>query len=102
MPSHDSGDSDSEHDGLSFIGISFSVNTANGNPYSYQLCHQYRKENIIGRNYDVIDSSHTETQRIGNLDPDSGYVYHSIVVPSYFDSLRPCISSLYFSHALIT
>jgi hypothetical protein len=33
-PSHDSGDSSCEQDGLSFIGISFSVNTASGNPYS--------------------------------------------------------------------
>eukprot|EP00586_Coscinodiscus_wailesii_P004768 CAMPEP_0172479642 /NCGR_PEP_ID=MMETSP1066-20121228/4386_1 /TAXON_ID=671091 /ORGANISM="Coscinodiscus wailesii, Strain CCMP2513" /LENGTH=152 /DNA_ID=CAMNT_0013240311 /DNA_START=195 /DNA_END=650 /DNA_ORIENTATION=- len=34
-PSHDSGDDDCSLEGLSFIGISFSVNTANGNPYSY-------------------------------------------------------------------
>mmetsp|Transcript_21318 Transcript_21318/g.32839 ORF Transcript_21318/g.32839 Transcript_21318/m.32839 type:complete len:983 (+) Transcript_21318:157-3105(+) len=97
-PSHDSGDSDCEHDGLSFIGISFSVNTANGNPYSYQLCDQFPMENIIDREYDYvmsidedgwlvgggyktfdysgkmpyIDSSHTELVRIGNMDPDTG------------------------------
>jgi hypothetical protein len=97
-PSHDSGDGDCEHDGLSFIGLSFSVNTASGNPYSYQLCDQFPMENIIDRDYDYvmsmdedgwlvgggyktfdysgkmpyIDSSHTELLRIGNLDPNSG------------------------------
>lgn len=97
-PSHDSGDDDCSHDGLSFIGISFSVNTANGNPYSYQLNDQFPMENIIDRNYDYImsmdedgwligggyktfdysgkmpyiDSSHTELLRIGNMDPNSG------------------------------
>eukprot|EP00535_Pseudo-nitzschia_heimii_P001005 CAMPEP_0197188180 /NCGR_PEP_ID=MMETSP1423-20130617/17399_1 /TAXON_ID=476441 /ORGANISM="Pseudo-nitzschia heimii, Strain UNC1101" /LENGTH=1003 /DNA_ID=CAMNT_0042639959 /DNA_START=192 /DNA_END=3203 /DNA_ORIENTATION=- len=97
-PSHDSGDEDCSQDGLSFIGISFSVNTANSNPYSYQLCDQFPMENIIDRDYDYvmsmdedgwlvgggyktfdysgkmpyIDSSHTELLRIGNLDPDLG------------------------------
>jgi len=85
-------------DGLSFIGISFSVNTANGNPYSYQLCDQFAMEGIIDRPYDFvmsmdedgwlvgggyktfdysgkmpyIDSSHTELVRIGSMDPDKG------------------------------
>lgn len=98
MPSHDSGDDDCEMAGLSFVGVSFSVNTANGNPYSYQLCDQFPMENIIDRNYDYvmsmdedgwlvgggyksfdysgkmpyIDSSHTELLRIGSLDPDYG------------------------------
>ncbi len=98
MPSHDSGDEDCEMAGLSFIGISFSVNTAYGNPYSYQLCDQLPMENIIDRNYDYvmsmdedgwlvgggyksfdysgkmpyIDSSHTELLRIGSLDPEYG------------------------------
>jgi hypothetical protein len=97
-PSHDDDEEGCSHDGLSFIGISFSVNTANGNPYSYQLCDQFPMENIIDRNYDYImsmdedgwlvgggyktfdysgkipyiDSSHTELLRIGNLDPNSG------------------------------
>ena len=97
-PSHDSGDDECSHDGLSFIGISFSVNTANGNPYSYQLCDQFPMEHIIDRDYDYmmsmdedgwlvgggyktfdysgkmpyIDSSHTELLRVGNMDPDSG------------------------------
>ena len=97
-PSHDSGDEDCSQDGLSFIGVSFSVNTANGNPYSYQLCDQFPMENIIDRDYDYImsmdedgwlvgggyksfdysgkmpyiDSSHTELLRIGNMDPDTG------------------------------
>ena len=44
-PSHDSGDSSCQQVGLSFIGISFSVNTALGNPYSYQLCDQFPMEN---------------------------------------------------------
>ena len=97
-PSHDSGDDDCSQDGLSFIGISFSVNTANGNPYSYQLCDQFPMENIIDRDYEFImsmdedgwlvgggyktfdysgkmpyiDSSHTELLRIGNMDPSTG------------------------------
>lgn len=97
-PSHDSGDEDCSMSGLSFIGISFSVNTANGNPYSYQLNDQFPMENIIDRDYDYamsmdedgwligggyksfdysgkmpyIDSSHTELLRVGSLDPDYG------------------------------
>ena len=97
-PSHDSGDGDCEMEGLSFIGVSFSVNTASGNPYSYQLCDQFPMENIIDRNYDYvmsmdedgwlvgggyksfdysgkmpyIDSSHTELLRIGALDTSYG------------------------------
>lgn len=97
-PSHDSGDEDCSQEGLSFIGISFSVNTAHGNPYSYQLCDQFPMENIIDRDYTYImsmdedgwlvgggyksfdysgkmpyiDSSHTELLRIGSLDPDFG------------------------------
>ncbi len=89
---------DCSMEGLSFIGISFSVNTANGNPYSYQLCDQFPMENIIDRDYDYvmsmdedgwlvgggyktfdysgkmpyIDSSHTELLRIGSMDPDKG------------------------------
>ncbi len=98
MSSHDSGDQDCEMVGLSFIGISFSVNTANGSPYSYQLCDQFPMENIIDRDYNYvmsmdedgwlvgggyksfdysgkmpyIDSSHTELLRIGSLDPEYG------------------------------
>jgi len=97
-PSHDSGDEDCSQQGLSFIGISFSVNTASGHPYSYQLCDQFPMENIIDRNYDYvmsmdedgwlvgggyktfdysgkmpyIDSSHTELLRVGSIDPDHG------------------------------
>jgi hypothetical protein len=97
-PSHDSGDADCSMAGLSFIGISFSVNTASGNPYSYQLCDQFPMENLIDRNYDYvmsmdedgwlvgggyksfdysgkmpyIDSSHTELLRIGSLDTAYG------------------------------
>ena len=97
-PSHDSGDESCSQEGLSFIGISFSVNTASGNPYSYQLCDQFPMENIIDRNYDYvmsmdedgwlvgggyksfdysgkmpyIDSSHTELLRIGSLDTSKG------------------------------
>ncbi len=92
------GDGDCSMEGLSFIGISFSVNTASGNPYSYQLCDQFYMENIIDRDYNYvmsldedgwlvgggyksfdysgkmpyIDSSHTELLRIGNMDPDKG------------------------------
>lgn len=54
QPSHDSGDEDCTQAGLSFIGISFSVNTALGNPYSYQLCDQFPMENIIDRHYDYV------------------------------------------------
>ena len=97
-PSHDSGDGDCGMEGLSFIGVSFSVNTANGNPYSDQLFDQFLMENIIDRNYDYvmsmdedgwlvgggyksfdysgkmpyIDSSHTELLRIGALDSSYG------------------------------
>ena len=92
------GDGDCSMEGLSFIGISFSVNTANGNPYSYQLCDQFPMENIIDRDYNYvmsmdedgwlvgggyksfdysgkmpyIDSSHTELLRVGSMDPDKG------------------------------
>jgi hypothetical protein len=55
-PSHDDGDGDCTQDGLSFIGVSFSVNTASGNPYSYQLCDQFPMENIIDRTYDYTMS----------------------------------------------
>ncbi|KAL7520309.1 hypothetical protein ACHAWX_005040 [Stephanocyclus meneghinianus] len=97
-PSHDSGDQKCTQGGLSFIGISFSVNTASGNPYSYQLCDQFPMENIIDRNYNYvmsmdedgwlvgggyksfdysgkmpyIDSSHTELLRIGSMDTSKG------------------------------
>eukprot|EP00804_Cyclotella_cryptica_P012657 CCRYP_016921-RB/>CCRYP_016921-RB protein AED:0.02 eAED:0.02 QI:339/1/1/1/1/1/3/1360/609 len=98
MPSHDSGDQDCSQAGLSFIGVSFSVNTALGNPFSYQLCDQFPMENIIDRSYNYvmsmdedgwlvgggyksfdysgkmpyIDSSHTELLRIGSLDTSKG------------------------------
>ena len=98
QPSHDSGDGECSQEGLSFIGISFSVNTAKGNPYSYQLNDQFPMENIIDRNYDYvmsmdedgwlvgggyksfdysgkmpyIDSSHTEIVRIGSMDANKG------------------------------
>lgn len=55
-PSHDSGDGDCSQDGLSFIGISFSVNTASGNPYSYHLNDQFPMENIIDRDYEYVMS----------------------------------------------
>jgi len=93
-----SNDGGCSQDGLSFIGISFSVNTANGNPYSYQLCDQFPMENIIDRDYDYvmsmdedgwlvgggykpfdyagkmpyIDSSHTEILRVGSMDDTKG------------------------------
>lgn len=64
-PSHDSGDADCEQKGLSFIGISFSVNTANGNPYSYQLCDQFPMENIIDRDYEYIMSMDEDGWLVG-------------------------------------
>jgi hypothetical protein len=64
-PSHDDGDGDCSHDGLSFIGISFSVNTANGNPYSYQLCDQFPMENIIDRKYEYIMSMDEDGWLVG-------------------------------------
>ena len=64
-PSHDSGDGDCSQDGLSFIGISFSVNTANGNPYSYQLCDQFPMENIIDRDYDYVMSMDEDGWLVG-------------------------------------
>lgn len=85
-------------EGLSFIGVSFSVNTKYGNPYSYQLCDQFPMENLIDRSYDYVmsmdedgwlvgggykqfdtsgkmpyvDSAHTELLRIGSLDSSKG------------------------------
>ena len=64
-PSHDSGDESCEQEGLSFIGISFSVNTASGNPYSYQLCDQFPMENIIDRNYDYVMSMDEDGWLVG-------------------------------------
>jgi hypothetical protein len=64
-PSHDSGDSDCSQDGLSFIGISFSVNTASSNPYSYQLCDQFPMENIIDRDYDYVMSMDEDGWLVG-------------------------------------
>ena len=96
--SHDDGDSSCSEEGLAFIGISFSVTSKNGNPYSYQLCDQFPMENLIDRNYEYImsmdedgwligggykqfdysgkmpyiDSSHTELLRIGSMDVSKG------------------------------
>lgn len=64
-PSHDSGDGDCEQEGLSFIGISFSVNTASGNPYSYQLCDQFPMENIIDRDYEYVMSMDEDGWLVG-------------------------------------
>ena len=64
-PSHDSGDEDCSQDGLSFIGVSFSVNTANSNPYSYQLCDQFPMENIIDRDYDYVMSMDEDGWLVG-------------------------------------
>jgi hypothetical protein len=64
-PSHDDNDGDCSHDGLSFIGLSFSVNTANGNPYSYQLCDQFPMENIIDRKYEYIMSMDEDGWLVG-------------------------------------
>jgi hypothetical protein len=64
-PSHDSGDDSCSQDGLSFIGISFSVNTASGNPYSYQLCDQFPMENIIDRDYKYVMSMDEDGWLVG-------------------------------------
>lgn len=64
-PSHDSGDDSCEQDGLSFIGVSFSVNTASGNPYSYQLNDQFPMENIIDRDYDYVMSMDEDGWLVG-------------------------------------
>jgi hypothetical protein len=64
-PSHDSGDQACMQSGLSFIGISFSVNTASGNPYSYQLCDQFPMENIIDRNYKYVMSMDEDGWLVG-------------------------------------
>jgi hypothetical protein len=63
--SHDSGDSSCSVNGLSFIGVSFSVNTANGNPYSYQLCDQFPMENIIDRDYEYSMSMDEDGWLVG-------------------------------------
>jgi hypothetical protein len=62
---HNSGDASCEQKGLSFIGISFSVNTASGNPYSYQLCDQFPMENIIDRNYNYVMSMDEDGWLVG-------------------------------------
>lgn len=62
---HNSGDESCEQKGLSFIGISFSVNTANGNPYSYQLCDQFPMENIIDRSYNYVMSMDEDGWLVG-------------------------------------
>lgn len=64
-PSHDDNDGDCSQDGLSFIGVSFSVNTANGNPYSYQLCDQFPMENIIDRDYNYVMSMDEDGWLVG-------------------------------------
>lgn len=64
-PSHDSGDGDCSQDGLSFIGISFSVNTASGNPYSYHLNDQLPMENIIDRDYEYVMSMDEDGWLVG-------------------------------------
>ena len=64
-PSHDDGDDECQQDGLSFIGVSFSVNTASGNPYSYQLCDQFPMENIIDRGYDYVMSMDEDGWLVG-------------------------------------
>jgi hypothetical protein len=63
--SHDSGDEDCTQTGLSFIGLSFSVNTASGNPYSYQLCDQFPMENIIDRDYEYVMSMDEDGWLVG-------------------------------------
>jgi hypothetical protein len=63
--SHDSSDGDCSQDGLSFIGISFSVNTASGNPYSYQLCDQFPMEHIIDRDYKYVMSMDEDGWLVG-------------------------------------
>lgn len=63
--SHDSGDGDCSQQGLSFIGVSFSVNTASGNPYSYQLCDQFPMENIIDRDYEYVMSMDEDGWLVG-------------------------------------
>jgi len=96
--SHDSGDGSCYVEGLAFIGISFSVQSTYGNPYSYQLNDQFPMDNIIDRKYDYImsmdedgwlvgggyktfdysgkmpyiDSSHTELLRVGSMNPATG------------------------------
>lgn len=65
QPSHDSGDEECSQAGLSFIGISFSVNTPTGNPYSYQLCDQFPMENLIDRNYDYVMSMDEDGWLVG-------------------------------------
>jgi hypothetical protein len=64
-PSHDSGDASCSLKGLSFIGLSFSVNTVSGNPYSYQLCDQFPMENIIDRDYKYVMSMDEDGWLVG-------------------------------------
>jgi hypothetical protein len=89
--SHDSGDQDCSQEGLSFIGISFSVNTASGNPYSYQLCDQFPMENIIDRNYEYVMSMDEDGWLVGggykqfDYSGKMPYVFYAVVL--WFGSL---------------
>jgi hypothetical protein len=99
-PSHDDEGGDCSLEGLSFIGVSFSVNSAYGNQYSYSLNDQFPIDKLIDRDYKYImsmdedgwlvgggykqfdysgkmpyiDSGHTEILRVGSMDVNRGYV----------------------------
>jgi hypothetical protein len=63
--SHDDGDQSCTQQGLSFIGISFSVSSKYGNPYSYQLCDQFPMENLIDREYKYVMSMDEDGWLVG-------------------------------------
>jgi hypothetical protein len=101
--SHDDGDSDCSGDGLSFIGVSFSVNTASGNPYSYQLCDQFPMENIIDRDYEYVMSMDEDGWLVGggyktfDYSGKMPYVFRSVSRYSRFQALSWLRSlTLYF------
>lgn len=52
-------------EGLLFIGISFSVNTVNGNLYSYHHSDQFPMENIIDMDYDYVMSMNEDGWLLG-------------------------------------
>jgi hypothetical protein len=93
--SHDSGDQDCEQNGLSFIGVSFSVNTASGNPYSYQLCDQFPMENIIDRDYEYVMSMDEDGWLVGggyktfDYSGKMPYVWRPLVLP-FVSTLFSC------------
>jgi hypothetical protein len=88
-------DGDCSQKGLSFIGISFSVNTASGNPYSYQLCDQFAMEGIIDRSYSYLMSMDEDGWLVGGGYKSFDY---SGKMPYVLSCRRVCFAFFRYSH----